>query len=134
MSVMSVDIQLWKDARADVRFESIRYGRSRVLEREFVMPCLVGCFALLFPRVAIIGVVIFSDYIGNAYQTVLWPLLGFFVMPLTTLAYAYAINSTGQVSGLGLVLVVLAVLVDLGIIGGNASNRQVRTYVGKRGS
>jgi hypothetical protein len=95
------------------------------------MPCLIGCLALLFPRLVIIGMVIFSDYIGNAYQTVLWPLLGFFVMPLTTLAYAYAINSAGSVSGFRLVLVILAVLVDLGILGGNASNREVRAYVTK---
>jgi hypothetical protein len=96
------------------------------------MPCLVGCLALLFPRLAIIGLVIFSDYIGDAFQTWIWPLLGFIFMPLTTLAYAYAINSSGSVAGFHLVLVVLAVLVDLGIIGGNASNREVRGYVTRR--
>jgi hypothetical protein len=96
------------------------------------MPCLIGCLALLFPPAVIICMVIFSDYIGSAYQTVIWPLLGFFFLPLTTLAYDYAINSTGSVSGFHLVLVVLAVLVDLGIIGGNASNQRVRTYAVKR--
>ena len=84
------------------------------------MPCLVGCLALFFPRLAIILVVIFSDYIGNACQTTLWPLLGFIFMPLTTLAYAWSVNTYGSVSGLGLVVVVLAVLVDLGLIGTGA--------------
>ena len=93
------------------------------------MPCLVGILALIFPRLAIILVVIFSDYIGNAYQTLIWPLLGFIFMPLTTLAYAWSINSSGSVSGMHLVVVIVAVLIDLGIIGGNASNRQVRSYV-----
>ena len=93
------------------------------------MPCLVGSLALLFPRLAIILVVIFSDYIGSAYTTVIWPLLGFFFMPLTTLAYAWAINANQSVSGIYLVVLVLAALVDLGIIGGGASNRHVRGYV-----
>jgi hypothetical protein len=87
------------------------------------MPCLIGCLALSAPRFAIVLVVLFSNYISRAYQTTLWPLLGFFFMPLTTLAYAWAINSQGSVSGGYLVVVVIAVLMDLGIIGGSASNR-----------
>jgi hypothetical protein len=97
------------------------------------MPCLVGLLALVFPRLAIILVVIFSDYIGQAYQTWIWPLLGFIFMPLTTLAYAWAINAHGSVSGIYLVVVVVAALIDLGIIGGGASNRQVRRCVIVRG-
>lgn len=93
------------------------------------MPCFVGCLALAMPRFAIVLVVIFSDYIGRAYQTMLWPLLGFVFMPLTTLAYAWAINSRGSVQGVYLVFVVVAVLIDLGLIGGSASRRsQVRDY------
>ena len=88
------------------------------------MPCLVGCLALAMPRFAIILVVILSDYIGRAYQTVLWPFVGFLFMPLTTLAYAWAINSRGSVAGLQLVVVVLAVLIDLGLVGGSASRRR----------
>jgi hypothetical protein len=76
------------------------------------------------PRFAIILVVIFSDYIGRAYQTVLWPFIGFLIMPLTTLAYAWAINSRGSVAGLQLVVVVVAVLIDLGLVGGSASRRR----------
>jgi hypothetical protein len=78
---------------------------------------------------AIVLTVLFSDYIGEAYKTVLWPFLGFLFMPLTTLAYAFAWHlGGGSVSGFGLVVVVIAVLMDLGIIGGNASHRQVREY------
>jgi hypothetical protein len=40
----------------------------------------------------------------------LWPLLGFLFMPLTTLSYAFAINSSGSIDGLYLVLVVVTVL------------------------
>jgi hypothetical protein len=88
------------------------------------MPCFVGCLALAMPRFAIVMVVVFSDYIGRAFQTTLWPLLGFLVMPLTTLAYAWAINSRGSAQGIHLVVVVVAVLIDLGLIGGSASRRR----------
>jgi hypothetical protein len=87
------------------------------------MPCLVGCLALSAPRFAIVLVVLFSDYIGRAYENVLWPFLGFLFMPLTTLAYAWAINSSGSVAGVQLVVVVIAVLIDLGLVGGSASGR-----------
>jgi len=71
-------------------------------------------------------VVIFSDFIGRAYDTMVWPLLGFFFMPLTTLAYAWAINSRGSVDGIHLVVLVLAVLIDLGMIGGSSRARRRR--------
>jgi hypothetical protein len=90
------------------------------------MPFLVGCLALATPRFAIVLVVVFSDYIGRAYQTMLWPLLGFLFMPLTTLAYAWAINSRGSVQGIYLAVVVVAVLIDLGLIGGSASRRRAK--------
>ncbi len=88
------------------------------------MPCLVGCLALAAPRFVIVLVVLFSDYIGRAYDTTLWPLVGFLFMPLTTLAYAWAMNSRGSVAGVHLVVVVVAVLIDLGLIGGSASERR----------
>jgi hypothetical protein len=87
------------------------------------MPFLVGCLALATPRFATILVVLFSDYIGRAYETTLWPLLGFLFMPLTTLSYAFAINSSGSIDGLYLVLVVLTVLTDLGLVGAGSKTR-----------
>ena len=88
------------------------------------MPCLVGCLALTAPRLAIVLVVFFSDYIGQAYESAIWPLLGFLFMPMTTLAYAWAINSRGSVAGLHLFVVVVAVLIDFGLVGGSASKRR----------
>ncbi len=90
------------------------------------MPCLVGCIALATPRFAIVLIVIFSDYIGRAYETFLWPFVGFLVMPLTTLAYAFAINSRGSVDGMHMVVVIVAVLADLGLVGGSARANRYR--------
>ena len=83
------------------------------------MPCLLALLALVFPRLVIVLVVIFSDYLGDAYETTVWPLLGFFFLPLTTLAYAFGYHeNNGSISGFYLVLVIVAVLIDLGMIGG----------------
>ena len=90
------------------------------------MPCFMGCLALFFPRLAIVLVWLFSDYLGRAYETVAWPLLGFFFLPLTTLAYAWAINTKGTVTGIHLAVVVVAVLIDLGLLGGGADSGRRR--------
>ncbi|MBT8467544.1 MAG: hypothetical protein KJN97_02240 [Deltaproteobacteria bacterium] len=87
------------------------------------MPFLVGCLALGTPRFAIVLVVIFSDYIGTAYETTMWPLLGFFFMPMTTLSYAFAINSNGSVDGMYLVLVVVTVLLDPGLLAAGSKTK-----------
>ncbi len=78
------------------------------------MPCLIGLLALGMPRLAIVLVVVFSDYIGRAYQTTVWPLLGFFFLPLTTLAYAWGINSYGSITGWAVWMMALAFVLDLG--------------------
>ena len=92
------------------------------------MPCLVGCLALSMPRLALILVWLFSPgWLGAAYQTRIWPVLGFLFMPLTTLAYAYAWHlGAGHISGGGLVLLIVAVLVDLGLFGSGERARRSR--------
>ena len=105
-------------------YVSVPLASSGTPRQNATMPCLVGLLALFTPRLAIILVVIFSDYIGRAYETTLWPLLGFFFMPMTTLAYAWAVNGHGSVTGLGLVVVVLAVLLDLGLIGSAGTSKR----------
>lgn len=84
------------------------------------MGCFVGCLALLFPRLVLFLTFLTSNYLGRAYETNLWPVLGFFFMPLTTIAYAWAVNTNGTVTGIYLVVVVIAVLMDLGTTGGGA--------------
>ena len=88
------------------------------------MPFVVGCLALATPRFAIVLVVLFSDYIGRAYETTLWPFLGFLFLPLTTLAYAWAINTNGSVDGIYLFGVIVAALIDFGLFGGSAAKRR----------
>ena len=81
----------------------------------------------LGPRVAIIAIALFSNYLGHAFGGgILLPLVGFLFLPWTTLAYAWAINSQGDVTGFHLIIVVVALLVDLGVVGGGAARRRYR--------
>lgn len=93
------------------------------------MPCLLGLLALATPRLVVVLVFLFSDFLGRAYETTLWPLLGFFFMPLTTLAYAAAINWHGSVSGGYFFMVLVAALIDLGVFGGGGWQRRRRRAV-----
>jgi len=93
------------------------------------MPCLLGCLALVAPRFVILLVAIFSQYLSSAYQTWVWPVLGFFFMPLTTLAYAWAWHmGNGNVQGMGIMVIVLAVLMDLGLLGGGGRSTKTVVY------
>lgn len=87
------------------------------------MPCCITLIALAAPRIALFLVWAASDYLGRAYETVWVPLLGFFFLPTTTLAYAWAINTRGEVKGFPLAVVVLAALIDVGALGGSRRKR-----------
>ena len=82
------------------------------------MGCLVVLIGLALPRFVMVVLWLFSNYLSRAYGTWVWPLLGFFLLPTTTLAYAIAENSFNGVKGIGLLIVVLGVLFDFGVIGG----------------
>ncbi len=86
------------------------------------MPCVIVLLLMGLPRVALLVTWLFSTYLDRAFVTNLWPFLGFFLAPLTTLAWAFAMNTWGKVEGPGLALVVVALVVDLGLLG--ASRRR----------
>ena len=88
------------------------------------MPCFVLILGLAFPRVVLVLLFLFSNFISRAYHGLLLPLLGFFFLPLTTLIYAWVVNSGATVSGAYLVAIVIGVVVDLGLIGHGASKRR----------
>ncbi|HZB01983.1 MAG TPA: hypothetical protein VE800_07740 [Actinomycetota bacterium] len=82
------------------------------------MGCLLVLAVLAIPRTIMVVLWIFSDYLSQAFGTWVWPLLGFFLLPTTTLGYAVAENRYGGVRGWGLLLVIVGVLLDLGALGG----------------
>ena len=79
------------------------------------MGCLLPVVAIFVPRVAMVFIFLFTNWFAVAYQTVIWPLLGFFLMPYTTLAYMAAmINNNHRLEGGWVVVVIIAVFFDLG--------------------
>lgn len=83
------------------------------------MPCCLGILSLVFPRFTLI-VMWLIGYTATAFDTRLWPILGFFFLPYTACAYAIAINEAGAISGVGLALVIIGVILDVGSHGGSA--------------
>jgi hypothetical protein len=76
--------------------------------------CLVALFALISPRLALFALWLFSDLLGRAFDSWVVPLIGFFLLPWTTLAYAVLWSWSDGVTGFDWLIVVLAFLVDLG--------------------
>ena len=88
------------------------------------MCCIVLVLALVGPRLALVLMWLFSDYLSRAYNGFVLPFLGFLFLPWTTIAYAIAQNAFGGLNGIGLLLVILGLLGDIGVIGGGARNRR----------
>jgi len=87
------------------------------------MPCCLVIVATMFPRVVLFGMWL-TGYGGNAFESILWPVLGFFFMPFTTAFYAIGINERGDIGGWALALIILGVILDLGSHGGSANRAQ----------
>ena len=92
------------------------------------MPCLLALSAFFTPRLMLLLTFAFSGFLGRAYESLLWPLLGFVFMPLTTLAYAAAVNWNQTVTGGYFAAVLLAALMDLGVLGGTGYRQRTSFY------
>ena len=78
------------------------------------MGCIAALLALISPRLALFFIWLFSDLLGDAYDEWWIPLLGFFLLPWTTLAYAVMWDTgTRDVNGFEWFIVVLAFLLDI---------------------
>ncbi len=77
------------------------------------MGCFVALFALISPRLALFFILVFSDWVGQAFDGWVLPVLGFFLLPWTTLAYIVMWEISPGVEGFEWFIVVLAFFVDL---------------------
>jgi hypothetical protein len=79
------------------------------------MPCLIALFALIGPRVALIFTWIFSNMISRAIDSWFVAVLGFILLPWTTLAYVifYDVGPGFEVHGFEWFFVGLAFIADL---------------------
>jgi hypothetical protein len=90
------------------------------------MPCLLLVLFAAFPRIALVLLFFFSHYLQHAYHNLLVPLVGFIFLPLTTLAYAWMTNTGQPTTGLNLIILIVAVMIDLGGLGGGEYHRRNR--------
>lgn len=90
------------------------------------MPCLIVVLLVAFPRIALVLVFLLSNYLERAYHGLLIPLLGFMFLPLTTLIYAWMTNTGQPLAGMGLIILLIAVLADIGSLGGGEYHRRSR--------
>jgi hypothetical protein len=90
------------------------------------MPCLLLILFLAFPRIALLLLFIFSNYLERAYHGLILPLLGFLFLPLTTLAYAWMVNTRQPTTGVNLLILIIAVAIDVGGMGGGEYHRRSR--------
>jgi len=90
------------------------------------MGCLLPIVAIFMPRLALVIIFFFTNWFERSFQTILWPLVGFLLMPYTTLAWMGAmLFNNHQLSGAWIIVLVVAVVLDLGGQGGSARRRKV---------
>ena len=90
------------------------------------MPCLLVVLLLAFPRVVLVFMYLTSTYLQRAYHDLIIPILGFIFLPLTTIVYAWLVNNHLPLEGINLLYLILAVIVDVGGLGGGESHRRRR--------
>jgi hypothetical protein len=91
------------------------------------MGCIFFLIALISPRLALFFVWILTDWLSGAYDSWILPVLGWFLLPWTTLAYAGMwASGSNEVSGFEWFIVILAFLVDLASYGGGNRARAER--------
>jgi hypothetical protein len=88
------------------------------------MPCLLLIALLAFPRIALVLLFLFSNYLQRAYHGLILPLVGFIFLPLTMLAYAWMANTGRPTTGVNLLILIVAVAIDLGGLGHGASRQR----------
>jgi hypothetical protein len=83
------------------------------------MGCFLVLLALISPRLVIILLAIFSNVLTRAFDSWIIPLLGFFLLPWTTLAYVafWDWGPGREVVGIEWLFVGLAFVIDLGAYG-----------------
>jgi hypothetical protein len=87
--------------------------------------CVLILLAFFTPRIVLFVLFLFTNYLVRAFDGFVLPFTGFVFLPATTLAYAIAQNELGGLNGLGIVVVLIGLAVDIGLIGGGASRRRI---------
>ena len=96
-----------------------RVQEKSIVRGENLVGCLLLVVFLAFPRIVLALLFFFSSY-QRAYHGLLFPVIGFLLIPLTTLVYAWMANTRQPIAGINLLILIVAVVIDLGGVGGGA--------------
>jgi hypothetical protein len=89
------------------------------------MPCLLAILAVAFPRIAIVLLWLFTNFFAGVYHGIIIPVLGFLFLPLTLIVYTYIAKFfPGRLTAGELVAIFVAIILDLGLVGGGAWGRR----------
>ena len=97
------------------------------------MGCLFVLITLLSPRLGIIILWAFTDYVARAFgDSWFWPLLGLIFLPWTTLMFLLVAAPIGGVTFWGWLFVGLGFIMDLSSFAQSYANRdQARSMYGR---
>ena len=87
------------------------------------MGCLFAMLAVFAPRIALLILWLFTPMVSAAFNTWLWPLLGFIFAPFTTIIYVFVVVPLGSANFWGWLCLIMAVLVDVRNFADTYANR-----------
>ncbi len=90
------------------------------------MPCLVACFALISPRLAIVLLWLFTDRMTIAFDSFWIWLVGLVFLPWTTLAWAAVYVPFNGIEGFGWFIVAIGFIIDISTYIGSARSRSAQ--------
>ena len=85
------------------------------------MPCLAVLLIFAFPRAVLVCMWFFTHMLDRAYHGLFIPVLGFIFLPITTIVYAWLASTDRPLEGGNLILLIIAVVLDVGSHGGGRS-------------
>jgi len=93
------------------------------------MPCLLALLAVAFPRIAIVLLWLFTNFFTHVVypiNTAVVGILGFLFLPLTLIVYTFFENTnrSAALTPTQLIFVFIAVVIDLGLVGGGFRSRR----------
>jgi hypothetical protein len=78
------------------------------------MGCLFLLLMMLSPRLGVVFLWVFTDYVQRSFATWVWPLLGLVFLPWTTLMYILVAAPVGGITWWGWLFVALGLVTDIG--------------------
>ena len=92
------------------------------------MCCFIAILAFLGPRFALVVMWITGNRVDLAFSSWVWPLLGLFFLPWTTLAYVLAWQPGGLNGGWDYLLVGLGVALDIATYSSRSAARRANAW------